>query len=74
MTSVRDTEESSLLETVAMEWLVKTQKAGKVLANAVVICELWRSAIVLYLVAVPSGMYKWSINPFTNPYPVCSHP
>jgi hypothetical protein len=22
---------------------------------------------------VPSGVYKWSINPFTNPYPVYSH-
>jgi hypothetical protein len=37
-------EESSLLEAVAREWLVKTQQAGKGLVGAVVICELWRLA------------------------------
>jgi hypothetical protein len=31
-------------ETVAREGLVKTQQAGKYLAGAVVICELWRLA------------------------------
>jgi hypothetical protein len=38
----RETDGSTLLEAVAMEWLVKTQKAGKGLAGAMVICELWR--------------------------------
>jgi hypothetical protein len=38
-----DDEKSSLLETISREWLVKTQQAG----GAIVICELWRSAIVL---------------------------
>jgi hypothetical protein len=36
---------------------------GKGLASAAVNYELWR---------VPSGVYKWSINAFTNPYPVYS--
>jgi hypothetical protein len=43
----------------------------KDLAGSVVICELWRLAIVL---VVPSGVYKWSVNPFTNPNPVYNHP
>jgi hypothetical protein len=38
----REIEESPLLEAVARERLVKTQQAGKGLAGAVVICELWR--------------------------------
>jgi hypothetical protein len=40
-------EGSTLLEAVARERLVKTQQAGKGLADAVVICELWRSVIAL---------------------------
>jgi hypothetical protein len=36
-----------LLEAVASEGLVKTQQAGKGLASAVVICELWKLAIAL---------------------------
>jgi hypothetical protein len=46
-TSLREAEESILLESVAKERLVKTQQAGKCLAGAVVIYELWRSAIAL---------------------------
>jgi hypothetical protein len=42
-----EAEKSPLLEAVAREWLVKTQQAGKGLADAVLICELWRSAAVL---------------------------
>jgi hypothetical protein len=43
---VREAEESSLLEAASRGWLVKT--AGwKSLAGAVVICELWRLAVVL---------------------------
>jgi hypothetical protein len=34
-----------MLEAVAKERLVKAQRAGKVLAGAVVICELWRLAV-----------------------------
>jgi hypothetical protein len=41
---------------------VKTQQAGKCLEGAMVICELWRLAMVLQLLVVPSGVYKWSIN------------
>jgi hypothetical protein len=37
-----EAEESQLLEAIARERLVKTQQAGKGLACAVVICELWR--------------------------------
>jgi hypothetical protein len=42
---VREAEESPLLEAVAREGVVKTQQAGKNLADAVVICELWRLAM-----------------------------
>jgi hypothetical protein len=45
---------------------------GKGLASAVMICELWRLAVMLQLLAVPSRVHKWSINPFTHPYPVDS--
>jgi hypothetical protein len=44
---VREAEESPLLEAIARERLVKTQQAGKGLADAVVICELWRLAVAL---------------------------
>jgi hypothetical protein len=36
-----------MLEAVARERLVKTQQAGKGLADAVVNCELWRVAMAL---------------------------
>jgi hypothetical protein len=35
------------LKAVARERLVKTQQAGKGLADAVVICELWRLVVAL---------------------------
>jgi hypothetical protein len=44
---VREEEEFSLLEAVARERLVKTQQAGRGLASAVVIYELWRLAVAL---------------------------
>jgi hypothetical protein len=44
---VREAEESPLLEAVARDQLVKTQQAEKGLADAVVICELWRFAVTL---------------------------
>jgi hypothetical protein len=44
---VREAEESPLLEPVARERLVKTQQAGKGLADAVVLCELWTLAVAL---------------------------
>jgi hypothetical protein len=37
----------SALEAVAIERLVKTQQAGKGLADAVAICELWRLEVAL---------------------------
>jgi hypothetical protein len=40
-------EESPLLETVTRERLVKTQQAGKDLACAVVMCEVWKSEMSL---------------------------
>jgi hypothetical protein len=43
----RVAEEYPLLEAVARELLVKTQQAGRGLAVAVVICELWRLAMAL---------------------------
>jgi hypothetical protein len=42
-----EAEESPLLEAVTRERLVKTPQAGKALAGAVVICELWRVAVAL---------------------------
>jgi hypothetical protein len=42
-----EAEESPLLEALAKERLVKTQQVGKVLAGAVVICELWRLLVSL---------------------------
>jgi hypothetical protein len=53
--------------------LLKTQQAGKGLADAVVICKVWILAIALYLLVVTSGVYKLSINLFINPYHVYSH-
>jgi hypothetical protein len=44
---VREAEESPLLEAVASERLVKTEQAGKSLAFAVVICEMWRLTVDL---------------------------
>jgi hypothetical protein len=44
---VREAEESPLLEAVAKERLVKTQRGWKSLDGAVVICELWRLAVAL---------------------------
>jgi hypothetical protein len=42
-----EAEESPLLEAVARERLVKTKRAGKGLAGAVVISELWRLVVAL---------------------------
>jgi hypothetical protein len=42
-----EAEESPLLEAVTREQLVKTQQAGKDLVCAVVICKVWRIAMVL---------------------------
>jgi hypothetical protein len=42
---VREAEESPLLETTAMEQMVRTLEKG--LAGSVVICELWRLAVAL---------------------------
>jgi hypothetical protein len=42
-----EAEESPLLEAVTRELLVKTPQAGKGLAGAVVICELWKLAVAL---------------------------
>jgi hypothetical protein len=36
-----------VFEVVARERLVKTQQAGKGLAGAVVVCDLWRIAVAL---------------------------
>lgn len=44
---MREAEESSLIEAIAKERLAKTQKAGKGLVGAVVICEGLRLAIAL---------------------------
>jgi hypothetical protein len=58
-----------MLEAVSKERLVKTKQAGKGSAGAVVVCEVRRLAIALYFLVVPNGVYKWSVNRFTNPNP-----
>jgi hypothetical protein len=45
--SVRESEESALLEAVTRKRLVKTLQAGRDLAGAVVICKLRRHAMAL---------------------------
>jgi hypothetical protein len=42
-----EAEEFPLLEAAVREQLVKTQQAGKGLAGAMVICELWRLTVAL---------------------------
>jgi hypothetical protein len=44
---VREAEVFPLLQAVTRKRLVKTQQAGKGLADTVVISELWRLAMVL---------------------------
>jgi hypothetical protein len=56
-----------LLQTVARKRLVKTKQAGKGFAYALMIRKLWWSAIALWLLVVPSGVYTWSINAIFNP-------
>jgi hypothetical protein len=56
---MHEAEESPLLEAVARQRLAKKQQGGKGLAGAVMICELWRLAVALQLLAVPSRVYKW---------------
>jgi hypothetical protein len=46
-TWTREAEESSLLEAVAWERLMKHSRVEKDLAGGVVICEVWRLAIEL---------------------------
>jgi hypothetical protein len=69
----REAEESPLLEAVARERVVKTQQSAKGLACAVVSFTVWRLAVALQLLVLTSPVYKWSINPFTNPNPVYGH-
>jgi hypothetical protein len=52
---------------VARERLVKTQQAGRDLAFVVLICDLWRLAVALWLLVVPSLKYKLSIIQSTTP-------
>jgi hypothetical protein len=68
-----ESDEYPLLEAVVRKRLVETLQAEKSLAGAVVICELWRLAVAPKLLTVPSRVYKWSINPFTDPNPVYSN-
>jgi hypothetical protein len=54
---VCEAEASPVLEAIARERLV-TQQTGKDLMGAVVICELWRLAVALYLLLLTSHVYK----------------
>jgi hypothetical protein len=66
-----EAKESPLLGTVTRKRLVKADWED--LACALVICEVCRSAVALLVLVVPSCVYKWSINPFTNPNTVYSY-
>jgi hypothetical protein len=70
---VWESEQFPLLTTVTRKRLVKTLQAGEDLVLAAVVCKIWRLPMEILLLVVPSGVCKWSINPFTNPNPVCSH-
>jgi hypothetical protein len=52
-----EVEESPLLEAVTRERLVKTQQAGKDLPCVVTIFKVWRSAMPLKILVVPSCVY-----------------
>jgi hypothetical protein len=69
-TVAHESEESPLLEAVTRERLGKTQRAGKDLAGAVVMCELWILAVALRLLVAPSRAHISGQYPFTNPNPV----
>jgi hypothetical protein len=45
----------------------------KGLADAAVICELWRLAMTLLLLVFTNRVCKWSIHSSTNQNPVYSH-
>jgi hypothetical protein len=64
-----EAEEPPLLKAVARERMVKTKQAGKDLACAVVIYKVRRLTMALELLVVQSYVYKWSINPISNPKP-----
>jgi hypothetical protein len=53
--------------------LVKDTAAWRDFACAVVICKVWRLAMVLKLLVVSNSVLKWSIIGISNPNPVCSH-
>jgi hypothetical protein len=65
---VREAEESPVLETVARERLVKALQTGEYLACSDV--EISDTAVIT---SVSNGVCKWSVLPFTNPYPVYRH-
>jgi hypothetical protein len=58
-----EAEEPPLLAAVTRERLEKAKQAGKGLADAVAICELWRCN------CLSCRVYKWSINPISNEKP-----
>jgi hypothetical protein len=43
---------------------------GEDLVRAAMNCRMYKLAIALELLAVMRCVYKWSINPITNPNPV----
>jgi hypothetical protein len=48
---------------------VNSLQAGKHLECALVICKMWRSAMMLQLIVIMSCVLKWSINPISDPKP-----
>jgi hypothetical protein len=72
-TWAREAEESPLLEAAARERVVKSQQAARRLSWC---CGfLWSVQLSdnAVIIVVSSGVCRWSINPFTNLYPVYIH-
>jgi hypothetical protein len=72
-TWARVAEESPLLEAIARKRLMTQQAAGRLSGCC---GDLWSVEISdnAVVTVVPSGVYQWSVNPFTNPHPVYNHP
>jgi hypothetical protein len=67
--STEEAEESSLLEAVNRERLVKTQQAGEGLTDAVLICKVWRLSMALNYLQFRVTVSKGPINPISNKKP-----
>jgi hypothetical protein len=72
-TWTRKAVESSLLEAVVRELLLKTQQAGKMLSGCCGDLSVVKISSGAVIKSSSSGVHNWLINTLTNPYPVWSH-